>query len=313
MRDPIADLKHELLAAADRQQQHAPAVGAGGRRFRLSLSRNRVLMTSATVAVAAAVAFLVTTPWKTAPSLGFLEEVQAALTPPPGEQILHMKWEHIFTSEDPACTTTGGYEVWIDLTPPHAYRAFVPAAGAIPETSGSGPPPLPDPPTGGLPCLPASARTPVEVGGTLDGSSEDPAQPPGPYPVRFVPPNTLARARQLYFPYDDPWAWVRKKISEGQAHREGTTQIYGQTLERVRLGPPASCPAEAAGHCPIEPEYVYFDPETLTLAAWDYARDPMFPLVRQRERYLAFEYLPRTEANLALTDIRAQHPNAIER
>jgi len=28
------------------------------------------------------------------------------------------------------------------------------------------------------------------------------------------------------------------------------------------------------------------------------------------DRYLRFEYLPRTEANLALTDIRAQHPNA---
>jgi hypothetical protein len=27
-------------------------------------------------------------------------------------------------------------------------------------------------------------------------------------------------------------------------------------------------------------------------------------------RYLRFEYLPRTDANLALTDIRAQHPNA---
>jgi len=27
-------------------------------------------------------------------------------------------------------------------------------------------------------------------------------------------------------------------------------------------------------------------------------------------RFLAYEYLPRTPANLALTDIRAQHPNA---
>ena len=27
-------------------------------------------------------------------------------------------------------------------------------------------------------------------------------------------------------------------------------------------------------------------------------------------RYLTFEYLPRTAANLALTDIVAQHPNA---
>jgi hypothetical protein len=28
------------------------------------------------------------------------------------------------------------------------------------------------------------------------------------------------------------------------------------------------------------------------------------------DRYLKFEYLPRTEGNLALADIRAQHPDA---
>ncbi len=28
------------------------------------------------------------------------------------------------------------------------------------------------------------------------------------------------------------------------------------------------------------------------------------------DRYLTFEYLPRTAANLALADIRAQHPDA---
>ena len=30
-------------------------------------------------------------------------------------------------------------------------------------------------------------------------------------------------------------------------------------------------------------------------------------------RFLAYEYLPRTQANLALADIRAQHPNATVR
>jgi hypothetical protein len=32
--------------------------------------------------------------------------------------------------------------------------------------------------------------------------------------------------------------------------------------------------------------------------------------VRVVTLYLTFEYLPRTAANLALTDIRAQHPDA---
>ena len=42
-------------------------------------------------------------------------------------------------------------------------------------------------------------------------------------------------------------------------------------------------------------------------------RPPGGPVVQlqMRTRYLTFEYLPRTAVNLALTDIRAQHPDAI--
>lgn len=42
-------------------------------------------------------------------------------------------------------------------------------------------------------------------------------------------------------------------------------------------------------------------------------RPPGGPVVQlqMRTRYLTFEYLPRTAGNLALTDIRAQHPDAI--
>jgi hypothetical protein len=208
-----------------------------------------------------------------------------------------MKWEVIFTSENPACTSTAGHEVWIDLTPPHTYRAFVPRGVAIPEKPGAAPAPPPD--TGGLPCPPDG--TPVEIGGAADD----------PNTVRFVPPNTFVPARRVQFrPDPDPWARVRGLITEGRAHREGTIELDGRTVERVRFDPPASCLAPAAGHCPTAPEYGYFDPETLYPVAWHYARDPMFPLVRQRERYLAYEYLPRTDENLALTDIRAQHPDA---
>src|SRR5262249_62311317 len=152
----------------------------------------------------------------------------------------------------------------------------------------------------GLPCL---RSTPSERGGDLGKPS-----------LRFVPPNRLVDDRPLYFSSvsQDPWAFALEKISEGRAHREGATQLYGRTVERVRFDPPSSCPPPApVGHCPSDPEHGYFDPQTLALVAWDYARDPMFPLWRGRERYLAYEYLPRTRANLALTDIRAQHPGAI--
>jgi hypothetical protein len=200
------------------------------------------------------------------------------------------------SSQDPACTSTVDHEVWISLTPPYTYRALVPAGAA--ETVPSEPPPVPD--TGGLAC-PSSGGT-VEVGSAPNGES----------PLRFVPPNTLAPARQLHFDPEaerDPWAGVRDMIDEGRAHREGTELLDGRTVERVRFDPPASCPA-APSHCPTEPEYGYFDSETLYPVAWDYARDPMFPLVRNQERYLVYEYLRRTDDNLALTDIRAQHPNA---
>ena len=115
-------LKHELLAAAERQQRHAAAVGAGNRRLRVSFSRNRLALTRRRAVVAAAALF-VSAPWKTSP--GFLERVQAAVTPPPGS-ILHMKWELTSTSSDLACTVTHGpNEIWIDQTPPHRYRVLL--------------------------------------------------------------------------------------------------------------------------------------------------------------------------------------------
>jgi hypothetical protein len=296
--ESLVRFRAELEDAIRREleaQAHADSNGRGAHVLRAVRGRpGRTTLAFAVLAVAVGVALFVSTPWQTSP--GFLERAQAALTPPAG-RILHMKWELVFTSADAACRTTNIHEVWIDLTAPHSYRAFVPPAGAMPEAPGTAPPSLPG--TGGLPC-PAEG-TPVEVGGTADGTD----------PLRFVPPNTLAPARRIYFqPVADPWARVRELIAEGRARREGTVLRDRQTVERVRFDPPTSCPPPAAGHCPTEPEYGYFDPETLYPVAWEYARDPMFPLVRNRERYLAYEYLPRTTENLALTDIRAQHPDA---
>jgi hypothetical protein len=290
--ESLVRFRTELEEAIHRELEAQATAHSNGRRARVLRAvrgrPGRTTLAVAAVAGAAAVALFVSTPWQSSP--GFLERAQAALTPPPG-RILHMKWDLIFTSEDPACTSTNTLEVWIDVTSPHTDRALMPGPPTTPT-------PQPRPNSGGLPCPPTT--TPIEVGGALDS----------PDTFRFVPPNTLVRTPRLYFEAQDRWARVRELISEGRAHREGQTRLDGRTVERVRFDPPASCPAPAAGHCPIEPEYGYFDPETLYPVAWHYARDPMFPLVRNRERYLAYEYLPRTEDNLALTDIRAQHPNA---
>ncbi len=268
MHDPIADLKHELLAAADRQLAPATAVGAGGRRLRVPLTRNRVLLTTATVAVAAAVALFVTTPWKTAPAPGFLEEVQAALTPPAGT-VLHMKWEVTTTTPAFSCTVTRGpYEAWIDQAAPHKFRMLLnDSAGLDPRAIACG------------------SGAPSEVGGTLDTQDF----PPG-----------------LKLPVDLA-AWLRERISDGSAHDEGKTEVDGRTVERIRLDGPKDCPVSG---CERDPVSVYVDPETFHPIQIESphgyinlsGRIVRFDIV---SRYLTFEYLPGTDENRALADIRA--------
>ena len=106
---------------------------------------------------------------------------------------------------------------------------------------------------------------------------------------------------------------LRDQISTGRAHDEGLTELEGRSVRRIRIDPPPDCPFDLSCE---EPSYVYVDPETFYPVQSD---SPYGVIALQgqpalqfhiRERYLTFEYLPRTAANLALTDIRAQHPDA---
>jgi hypothetical protein len=293
MSDPVSDLKQELLAAAERQQGHAPAP-AGRRRWRGHPGRNRLLLTAAALAVATAVALLVTAPWSSSP--GFLARAEAALTPPAGT-VLHMKWETTSTWTRPFCTVTRAQgEVWIDGAPPHSYRVVLND--------------LPDPADADPHALGCSSGTASELGGTYDSSLT----------LRFVPPNRLS-AYAIPFRFQlDPAAALREAISAGRAHDEGKTQFDRRTVERIRIDPPSACPPLA--NCPREPAYVYVDPETfypveivVTLYQTEIVGGPgtsSYSQVGFRDvmRFSTFEYLPRTAANLALTDIHAQHPNA---
>jgi hypothetical protein len=284
MSDPVSDLKHELLAAAERQHGHAP-VHAGRRWLGGHLGRNRLLLAAATLAIAAAVALLFTAPWDRSP--GFLARAEAALTPPAGT-ILHVKWETTVTSTKPACTVTRGpSELWVDETRPHAFR--------IVEY-----PLLVDAPVTDWRQVVCSRGTASEYGGTKRSKQT----------LRFVPPNTLSVEQQRFRFSLDPAAGLREAISAGRAQDEGKTQLDGRTVERIRIDPSAcripSCPAG-------ERLDVYVDPETFYPVEQDGgAVIPFYPPLRVHHvtRYLAFEYLPRTAANLALTDIQAQHPNA---
>ena len=305
MRDPIAQLKHELLAAAERQRRHT-AASTGRGRVRLPFGRYR-LPRAATVVVAAAAALFVSSPWETAP--GFLGRVQAAVAPPPGS-ILRVKWELTSISRDLRCKVTHGpNEIWIDQTPPQRFRVL------LSENE----------PFGGddlraLAC--SGGGMTAEIGGTFDaeetrgGPSMEPSLDRRPT-LRFVPPNTLSSSYANWpFYFDDPVEHLREWLASGRAHDEGTMSLDGRTVRRIRIDPPADCPVAS---CPSKPNYAYVDPESfypVQLECEDCGGIalPGRPIVRLRlvTRFLAYEpLLPRTEANLALTDIRAQHPNAV--
>lgn len=295
MSDPVRDLKQELLAAAERQHEHAPG-SVGRRRLGGLPGQTRLVLAAATLAIAAAVALIVTAPWDSSP--GFLARAQAALTH--ADSVLHMKTQTTTTWTRPDCKVRRTQaEVWIDETPPHSYRLLLNDRP-------------PDPVNAGPPALGCSSGTASEYGGTYEGDDQ---------PLRFEPPNRLSAwaGERFRFPLD-PAAELRAAISAGRAHDEGKTQLDGRTVERIRIDPPPACPRLA--NCPREPLYVYVDPENFYPVAFDRTDSQVIIVggrggssvrqVRARDvtRYLTFEYLPRTASNLALTDIRAQHPNA---
>ena len=284
MSDPITDLKHELLAAADRRHAQAAVADRRGRLLR-RLRRNRVYLVAAALPIVAAAALFFTTPWSNTPS--FLARAEAALTPHAGT-VLHMKWEQTWTSTDPACTVTHGpSELWVDEAPPHTFRVlFVNDASPSPGDA--------DPRERAC-----ASGTASEIGGSDTQAT-----------LRFVPPNTLGINQLTYRFPPDPVTELREAIRAGYAHDDGKTQLAGHIVERIRLDIDCSHPG-----CPREPFYWYVDPDTFYPVESDGGgaiAPPGGPIVRLHivTRYLTFEYLPRTAANLALANIQAQHPDA---
>ena len=164
MSDPVKDLKQELLAAAEREHRHAPEQ-AGRRRLGGLSGRSRLVLAAATLAIAAAVALLVTAPWDSSP--GFLARAQAALTR--SDAVLHMKMETTSTWTRPICPITRWrVEAWIDGTAPHSYRVLL---NEFPPDSANA-------------CSTGAAS---EYGGTYESDNT----------LRFVPPNRLSVWREF--------------------------------------------------------------------------------------------------------------------
>jgi hypothetical protein len=284
MSDPIRDLKRELLAAAERQHRSAPmATGLWGR---LGAPR-RALLVTASLSIAAALALVVSAPWSDSP--GLLEEAQAALTAPP-DTIRHDKWEVTSTSTEPACTVTRGpTELWTDTMPPYRWRLLLRDLPLVEEDAS---PDVSEPD-----CWRG-------VTSELGGTSKPGCTAAGCEPIlSFAAPDTLRVSPISIGFLPDPVQGLRDAIDYGLAHDEGTTQLGGRTVERIRLDPP-DCDADQL--CP-PPTYAYVDPETFYPVEIHHLE---FRGVRSVVRFLTFEYLPRTPGNLALTDIRAQHPDA---
>lgn len=281
MSDPIDQLRHELLAAADRLHE------AGARRGREHRWRNRVLLLAASVSVTIAAALVFTASWTDSPS--FLERAEAALTPP-ARTILHVKWTKTTISAKPACMVRRGpSEIWIDQLPPNRYRAILRNELSVVD------PPLDLDPHGPVVC---SRGTTTELGGTLRPN----CSARGCEAVRrFVPPNTLKVMPVAFgFPVD-PAEMFRTALRSGLAHHDGKTVLRGRAVERIRLDPPR------CRGCPREPAYVYVDPRSFQPVEMHL---PLGGGVRDIMRFTTYEHLSRTAANRALADIRAQHPNA---
>ena len=296
---PSDDVRRRAAARLDAAIQRERTSSAGSAP-RLARPRYGVLAFAAALVAAGATALFLA-PWSSSP--GFLERAQAALTPSAGT-ILHYKWQETRTSTQFSCTVTERpSEIWIDQTYPRKYRARLghePARsdGQVVFLLGHGP------------AMRADARKqicsrgrPTEIGGDL---TERPT-------LRFFPPDWLSYASLQYRTSYDPAGELREAISAGRAHHDGQTTLAGRTVERIRIEPPSRCPLPSCR----EPSYAYVDPETYDLVQTEspygvYVRGGRQPNWRFRivARYLTFEYLPRTAANLALTDIVAQHPNA---
>lgn len=292
-----------------------------------------VLAGLAACAAASTVAVLALAPSGGSPD--FLARAAAALAPTSGT-ILYERWEATIGPEPGnverrQAVTLGPDQLWIEADRPRRYRTILMPRrepervegagvdlaytyGADLSFAGRG--------MGALARVQrANAGLPLELGGAVEGPT-DTQHPHLVQPtLTLLPGDLLLRARldfalgaSLPGPHDmalengaDPVSALRQAIAEGRARLAGTTQLDGRSVQRIDIHLPDQLPPDApplpADHPVIRAEaYAYVEPETFHPVEIHFAGETY--------RFLAYEYLPDTPANRALTDIRAQHPRA---
>jgi hypothetical protein len=324
-------VKDRVVSASLGQGLDRPAPATGRRK---GPRRGRALGALALCAAVAAGILLALAPG--GGSSDFLARAAAALAPEPGA-ILYERWEN--TIAEPGNQvygdgrTFGPERLWIEDDSPHRYRAVLQPDGTLPVGLGLafdygvnvgysvGGLSFPNGQKEVRMLQDRLAGQPLEIAGTV----EAPTGPKRPSEVRptltFLAPNELLSARlkvtlgpALPGPHDqsiengaDPVSALRAAISEGRAHEAGSAQLDGRAVQRIDINLPDHPPADSPplpADAPVfhSKAYAYVEPETFHPVEIVYGRDTY--------RFLAYEYLPATSANLALTSIQSQHPRA---
>jgi hypothetical protein len=325
-------------AAGDGDGGLAGDTAAAERRPRASSKLGGVLAGLGLCAAAATIAVLALAP--SGGSSDFLARSAAALAPASGT-VLYERWEKTIEPEagNPRrrrAVTFGPEQLWIQGDHPRGYRTILLprsgqaegrgggaglayAYGVTLGWSGFGPQ------HGGLDVLTRLQH--AIAGGALElgGAVEAPAGKTNPAFLRptltYLPSHELLRARlevtlgpSLPGPHDqiiengaDPVGALRSAIAEGRARLAGKTRLAGHTVQRIDFllaqQLPAGAPPLPSGHRVVHAEaFAYVEPTTFHPVEIVYGG--------QADRFLAYDYLPANAANLALADIRAQHPQA---
>lgn len=332
--DPEADRDHLGSADAPRSAPATPRLPDLGLWRRAHRSR-AALLGSVLCAAAVAGVVMAIAPWSG--SSDFLARAAAALAPQAGT-ILHERWELTIKPEpgNPFRTrrvTFGPEQLWMQTAPPHRYRTILqPGEPAMNihvtrgsdlaytygvRTSATGR-------SGSLTAIfrrlhRALVGKPLELGGALEPlAGHTPPHVVQPT-LTFLPPSTLLKAHlnvalgpSLPGPHDqtiedgtDPVSVLRAAIAEGRAQEAGPTHLDGRKVLRIKFQLPNALHADAPSadapkihveaYADVEPET--FHPVEIVFGPWTY-------------RFSTYEYLPATRVNLALTNVRAQHPDA---